>query len=168
MNIHAKIKESWNSYLCPLSLMVHSTNWRLSLSLLVEIFPSSSPHHLSLMDFWILCGKTAKFSLHCVAYGAARLWGRIYKPLQNDDKVSLFVFFKFNITINAWSDTLFFFFFFEINLFFIFRFHHQRVPLVILVCGTACVGKSTIATQLAQRLNLPNVLQASLFYISLV
>nr|XP_029148472.1 uncharacterized protein LOC112750479 isoform X1 [Arachis hypogaea] len=33
------------------------------------------------------------------------------------------------------------------------RFHHQRVPLVILVCGTACVGKSTIATQLAQRLN---------------
>lgn len=40
-----------------------------------------------------------------------------------------------------------------------FRFHHQRVPLVVLVCGTACVGKSTIATQLAQRLNLPNVLQ---------
>ncbi|XP_039780438.1 uncharacterized protein LOC120647638 isoform X2 [Panicum virgatum] len=39
------------------------------------------------------------------------------------------------------------------------RFHHQRVPLVILVCGTACTGKSTIATQLAQRLNLPNVLQ---------
>ncbi|KAK6926418.1 hypothetical protein RJ641_008137 [Dillenia turbinata] len=39
------------------------------------------------------------------------------------------------------------------------RFHHQRVPLVILVCGTACVGKSTIATQLAQRQNLPNVLQ---------
>ncbi|GAB4825875.1 hypothetical protein Ancab_008745 [Ancistrocladus abbreviatus] len=41
------------------------------------------------------------------------------------------------------------------------RFHHQRVPLVILVCGTACSGKSTIATQLAQRLNLPNVLQNS-------
>lgn len=41
------------------------------------------------------------------------------------------------------------------------RFHHQRVPLVILVCGTACVGKSTIATQLAQRLNLPNVLQVA-------
>ena len=42
------------------------------------------------------------------------------------------------------------------------RFHHQRVPLVILVCGTACVGKSTIATQLAQRLNLPNVLQVGI------
>ncbi|EXC13938.1 hypothetical protein L484_006636 [Morus notabilis] len=44
------------------------------------------------------------------------------------------------------------------------RFHHQRVPFVILVCGTACVGKSTIATQLAQRLNLPNVLQTDMVY----
>ncbi|GMN41002.1 hypothetical protein TIFTF001_010234 [Ficus carica] len=44
------------------------------------------------------------------------------------------------------------------------RFHHQRVPLVILVCGSACVGKSTIATQLAQRLNLPNVLQTDMVY----
>ncbi|KAL3696986.1 hypothetical protein R1sor_011062 [Riccia sorocarpa] len=44
------------------------------------------------------------------------------------------------------------------------RFHHQRVPLIILVCGTPCVGKSTIATQLAQRLNLPNVLQTDMVY----
>ncbi|KAH0467805.1 hypothetical protein IEQ34_002838 [Dendrobium chrysotoxum] len=44
------------------------------------------------------------------------------------------------------------------------RFHHQRVPLVILVCGTACTGKSTISTQLAQRLNLPNVLQTDMVY----
>ncbi|KAI3912960.1 hypothetical protein MKW98_019313 [Papaver atlanticum] len=44
------------------------------------------------------------------------------------------------------------------------RFHHQRVPLVILICGTACTGKSTIATQLAQRLNLPNVLQTDMVY----
>ncbi|KAI4332684.1 hypothetical protein L6164_017572 [Bauhinia variegata] len=44
------------------------------------------------------------------------------------------------------------------------RFHHQRVPLVILVCGTACVGKSTIATLLAQRLNLPNVLHTDMVY----
>ncbi|KAG9135251.1 hypothetical protein Leryth_024539 [Lithospermum erythrorhizon] len=43
-------------------------------------------------------------------------------------------------------------------------FHHQRVPLVILVCGSACSGKSTIATQLAQRLNLPNVLQTDMVY----
>ena len=58
---------------------------------------------------------------------------------------------------------LFFFYFQSLKFFFfcvggLYRFHHQRVPLVILVCGTACVGKSTIATQLAQRLNLPNVL----------
>ncbi|XP_075084962.1 uncharacterized protein LOC107761597 [Nicotiana tabacum] len=44
------------------------------------------------------------------------------------------------------------------------RFYHQRIPLVILVCGTACVGKSTIATQLAQRLNLPNVLETEMVY----
>ncbi|XP_024400920.1 uncharacterized protein [Physcomitrium patens] len=44
------------------------------------------------------------------------------------------------------------------------RFHHQRMPLIILVCGTACVGKSTLATQLAQRLNLPNVLQTDMVY----
>ncbi|KAK7321133.1 hypothetical protein VNO77_31423 [Canavalia gladiata] len=43
-------------------------------------------------------------------------------------------------------------------------FHHQRVPLVILVCGTTCVGKSTIAIQLAQRLNLPDVLQVDMVY----
>ncbi|CAK9218730.1 unnamed protein product [Sphagnum troendelagicum] len=43
-------------------------------------------------------------------------------------------------------------------------FHHQRLPLIILVCGTACVGKSTIATQLAQRLNLPNILQTDMVY----
>nr|CAB3495355.1 unnamed protein product [Digitaria exilis] len=51
----------------------------------------------------------------------------------------------------------------EANLFKV-RLHHQRVPLVILVCGTACTGKSTIATQLAQRLNLPNVLQTDMVY----
>jgi len=44
------------------------------------------------------------------------------------------------------------------------RFHHQRTPLIILVCGTACVGKSTIATQIAQRLNIPNVLQTDMVY----
>ncbi|KAF0935825.1 hypothetical protein E2562_036309 [Oryza meyeriana var. granulata] len=44
------------------------------------------------------------------------------------------------------------------------RFHHQRVPLVVLVCGTACTGKSIIATQLAGRLNLPNVLQTDMVY----
>lgn len=41
------------------------------------------------------------------------------------------------------------------------------MPLVILVCGTACSGKSTLATQLAQRLNLPNVLQVVAFLVQL-
>ncbi|XLS93980.1 hypothetical protein HN51_069988, partial [Arachis hypogaea] len=45
------------------------------------------------------------------------------------------------------------------------RFHHQRVPLVILVCGTACVGKSTIATQLAQRLNYQMCCRIACFVI---
>lgn len=38
------------------------------------------------------------------------------------------------------------------------RFQQQKTPLIILVCGTACTGKSTLAQQLSARLNLPNVL----------
>ena len=41
-------------------------------------------------------------------------------------------------------------------------FHRQRLPLVILIAGTGCIGKSTLATQLAERLNIPNVLQTDL------
>ena len=44
------------------------------------------------------------------------------------------------------------------------RFNHRRVPLVIMVLGTGCVGKSTLATQLAERLNLSAVLQTDLVY----
>eukprot|EP00743_Colponemidia_sp_Colp-15_P003249 GILK01003510.1.p1 GENE.GILK01003510.1~~GILK01003510.1.p1 ORF type:complete len:357 (+),score=61.21 GILK01003510.1:98-1168(+) len=43
-------------------------------------------------------------------------------------------------------------------------FHHKRVPLIVLVLGTACVGKSTLGTQLAERLNMPNVVQTSIVY----
>ncbi|KAL9657626.1 hypothetical protein ABK040_012705 [Willaertia magna] len=38
-------------------------------------------------------------------------------------------------------------------------FNHKRIPLLILVFGTGCVGKSTLATQLGERLNTPNVVQ---------
>ena len=31
------------------------------------------------------------------------------------------------------------------------RFNHRRIPLIILLLGTGCVGKSTLATQLADR-----------------
>ncbi len=44
------------------------------------------------------------------------------------------------------------------------RFNHRRVPLVIMVLGTGCIGKSTLATQLAERLNLSAVLQTDLVY----
>ncbi|KAL6057898.1 2-phosphoglycerate kinase [Balamuthia mandrillaris] len=46
----------------------------------------------------------------------------------------------------------------------VLKFHHQRVPLIILIAGTGCTGKSFLATQLAQRINLPNVLQTNLVY----
>ena len=39
------------------------------------------------------------------------------------------------------------------------KFQQQKRPLIILICGTACTGKSTLAQQLSSRLNLPNVLQ---------
>ena len=42
-------------------------------------------------------------------------------------------------------------------------FYHLKIPLIVILCGTACVGKSMVATRLAERLNLPNVLQTDLF-----
>ncbi|GAM21049.1 hypothetical protein SAMD00019534_042240 [Acytostelium subglobosum LB1] len=42
------------------------------------------------------------------------------------------------------------------------QFHHQRVPLIILISGPKCTGKSWLATQLAERLNLSTVLQTTL------
>lgn len=44
------------------------------------------------------------------------------------------------------------------------KFHHQRVPLIIIIAGTGCIGKSFLATQLAERINVPNVLQTNLVY----
>lgn len=44
------------------------------------------------------------------------------------------------------------------------RFFQQRRPLIILLCGAPCIGKSTIAQQLASVLNLPNVLQTDILY----
>lgn len=44
------------------------------------------------------------------------------------------------------------------------KFHHQRVPLIIIIAGTGCMGKSFLATQLAERINVPNVLQTNLVY----
>lgn len=41
-------------------------------------------------------------------------------------------------------------------------FHQQRRPLIILLCGAPCTGKSSMAQQLASRLNMPNVLQTDI------
>ncbi|KAJ0407943.1 hypothetical protein ATCC90586_006315 [Pythium insidiosum] len=43
-------------------------------------------------------------------------------------------------------------------------FHRNRVPLLIILAGTACIGKSTLATKLADRLNLSSVLQSDLIF----
>ncbi|RKP06370.1 hypothetical protein THASP1DRAFT_31806 [Thamnocephalis sphaerospora] len=42
------------------------------------------------------------------------------------------------------------------------RLHHQRIPMVVLIGGARCVGKSTLATQLSERLNLANTIQTDL------
>jgi len=42
------------------------------------------------------------------------------------------------------------------------RFFHIKAPLLVLVCGTACVGKSVIATQLSERLNFSHVIQTDI------
>ncbi|DBA83828.1 TPA: hypothetical protein ACH3X1_006347 [Trebouxia sp. C0004] len=44
------------------------------------------------------------------------------------------------------------------------QFHQERRPLIIIVCGAPCTGKSSLAQQLASRFNMPNVLQTDMFY----
>jgi 2-phosphoglycerate kinase len=39
------------------------------------------------------------------------------------------------------------------------KFYQMRKPFLILVCGTKCMGKSTLVTQLAERINISNILQ---------
>ncbi|NEJ84111.1 hypothetical protein GR268_47625, partial [Rhizobium leguminosarum] len=36
--------------------------------------------------------------------------------------------------------------------------------MIIIIAGTGCMGKSFLATQLAERINVPNVLQTNLVY----
>jgi len=44
------------------------------------------------------------------------------------------------------------------------RFYQKRVPLLILVAGTGCIGMSTLVTQLAERINISNILQTNITY----
>ncbi|ORY66896.1 hypothetical protein LY90DRAFT_667826 [Neocallimastix californiae] len=43
-------------------------------------------------------------------------------------------------------------------------FYRERIPLIILISGPRCVGKSTLATKLAERLNLPNIVKTDYVY----
>ncbi|EQC33602.1 hypothetical protein SDRG_08708 [Saprolegnia diclina VS20] len=43
-------------------------------------------------------------------------------------------------------------------------FHRTRTPLLIILAGTSCMGKSTLATKLADRMNLSSVLQTDLIF----
>jgi len=42
------------------------------------------------------------------------------------------------------------------------QFYTKRFPLLILISGTICIGKSTIATKLSERMNISNVLQTKI------
>ncbi|KAG2222279.1 hypothetical protein INT45_006958 [Circinella minor] len=44
------------------------------------------------------------------------------------------------------------------------KFYHQRIPLIVLIAGTASTGKSTVATRLSERLNLSSVLKTDVIY----
>ncbi|KAI9246267.1 hypothetical protein BDA99DRAFT_527261 [Phascolomyces articulosus] len=44
------------------------------------------------------------------------------------------------------------------------NFYHQRIPLIVFIAGTASTGKSTVATQLSERLNLSSVLKTDVIY----
>jgi len=41
-------------------------------------------------------------------------------------------------------------------------FYQKRVPFIIMIGGTECMGKSTLVTQLAERINISNILQLSI------
>jgi len=43
-------------------------------------------------------------------------------------------------------------------------FYRERIPMIILISGPRCVGKSTFATKLAERLNLPNIVKTNTVY----
>jgi 2-phosphoglycerate kinase len=38
------------------------------------------------------------------------------------------------------------------------KFYSKRTPMIILIFGAPCIGKSLIANNLAERLNVSNVL----------
>ena len=43
-------------------------------------------------------------------------------------------------------------------------FYQKRLPFVIIVAGTECMGKSTLVTQLGERVNISNIVQTSILH----
>lgn len=41
-------------------------------------------------------------------------------------------------------------------------FYQKRLPFIIYVAGTECMGKSTLVTQLGDRINISNIVQTSI------
>jgi 2-phosphoglycerate kinase len=37
------------------------------------------------------------------------------------------------------------------------QFYQKRIPYIILILGTECIGKSTLVTQLGERINMSNI-----------
>lgn len=46
-----------------------------------------------------------------------------------------------------------------------YKFNSNRFPFIILIAGTKCIGKSTLANYLSERLNISNVLQTKIVSI---
>lgn len=41
-------------------------------------------------------------------------------------------------------------------------FYQKRLPFIIMIAGTDCMGKSTLVTQLGERINISNIVQTSI------
>ena len=42
------------------------------------------------------------------------------------------------------------------------RFYQKRVPFIVIIAGTECMGKSTLVTQLGDRINMTNIISTSI------
>lgn len=42
------------------------------------------------------------------------------------------------------------------------NFYRKRTPMIIIIFGAPCIGKSLLANNLAERLNISNVLQTDI------
>lgn len=43
-------------------------------------------------------------------------------------------------------------------------FYQKRLPFIIIIAGTECMGKSTLVTQLGDRINISNIVQTSIVH----